>query len=145
MITRGLSKESIELLETGIGYRNDLLYGSGIEDFEAVISHEILELGNRDIPLTCNKLYSISTSLMDIIPKKVIRRIVDYMRTHYKTSSLYVKWLCTKCNVIEYYEGCDENIVAYKIPSNALVISDLGREGALFISDHKWKIVTSKK
>ena len=42
-----------------VKYRTEQLYGSGYRDLKEVITFEILELGNDDIPLT------ILSSLMD--------------------------------------------------------------------------------
>ena len=45
----GLSLDTQRMLAYGEGWRNDNLYGAGIDDAFKIIDYEVFELGNTDI------------------------------------------------------------------------------------------------
>ena len=127
----GLTLSARRMMQRMRGFRNDEIYGSGHEDFEEVIKYEILELGNTDIFDTIELLYPTTLKLPEDT-YQAIDTIINFFKKVYRTNKLYVKWLATKDSVYEYYGG---NPTCYVINPNALILSDLGKEGVLFISD----------
>lgn len=109
------------LLLYRIGYRNDNL-STGHYKINDVIHHEINELGNEDIIETCKIFYGTDD-------------VYAVINRHFGEKQLWGLWLTTEDGVISNYNGDSEFYDSYKIPDNALVISDLGDEGALFVID----------
>lgn len=130
----GLSRESQLILAYGYGYRNNYIYGSGVDDAFKIIDYEVLELGNTDILYTCRKLYGLK---LDIRKKKESIYIIKmFLRSVLGESKIYGMWFGTEENINKYYEG-KGNCSCYFLPRNygeALVISDLGPEGSLVVS-----------
>ena len=113
-----------EMIENMIGYRNDN-YSTGHYNIIDVISFEVNELSNDDIFQTCLNLYGTDD-------------VVSVIENHFNTKNfhnLWGLWLTTEKGVVEHYKGSKEGYELYAIPENALIISDISDEGALFVID----------
>jgi hypothetical protein len=127
-----LSKEARQLVKAGIGYRTELAYGEGARLATEVFKHEVTELGNAHM------LDELQTFLH--LPEQL--SLSDALRS---IQSIVGKdgralWLGTKKNIIDLYirpsadaDSVTQHLDRYHIPSEALLISDLGRDGQLFI------------
>ncbi len=136
-----LTRESQEILAFGYGWRNDYVYGSGIDDAFKIIDYEVFELGNTDILYTCRKIYGID---LDIRKKKEsVFKVKMFLRGVLGETKIYGMWLGTEENIKKYYSG-NESCTCYSIPKNygsALVISDMGAEGSLVVSTMLFKAI----
>ena len=129
-----LTVDSKRILVNGYGWRNDNIYGSGIDDAFKIIDYEVFELGNTDILYTCRKIYGLK---LDIRKKKEsVYTVKMFLRSVLGETKIYGMWFGTEKNIRKYYNG-NEDISCYSLPKNygtALVISDLGPEGSLIVS-----------
>ena len=136
-----LSYGTRKMLADRKGYRNDFLYGSGIEDIRKVIRHEADELCNADIFITCENLYGIDYGEINVEDIEnidgYVEKTMEFLKSHFGTDELYGKWLALKEDIMTLYRG-EEGITEYIIPENAIVISDIGRDGALFVTPNAW-------
>ena len=136
-----LTVESQKILAFGYGWRNDYVYGSGIDDALKIIDYEVFELGNTDILHTCRKLYNLK---LDIRKKKEsVYTVKMFLRSVFGETKIFGMWFGTEDNIKKYYEGCPD-CTCYSLPKNygsALVISDLGAEGCLVVSTMPFKVV----
>lgn len=120
MLMEKLSESVIEMMKSGKGYRNNNR-GTGYYYIQEIVEFETKELENEDIFDTCGLLYG-TTNVMELIHEK------------FGTTKLHGLWLTTLDGVLENYGEEDITLVTpYKIPSDALIISDLDAEGALFV------------
>ena len=136
-----------------IGYRDNGLFGDGWHFPMLVAYYETQELGNTDIPEHILNHFSEALSekerlfLQDIvdgnvdeIDKIAFGRIIDKIRGEKDTCL----WLCrTPEDVYNSYvasmQGNDisyeeyrQNITAYEIPNDSVVLADNGSEGVLY-------------
>ena len=142
-----LSNTAQSLIRNGCGYRNVEVYGSGVVDCEEIIEFEALELGNDDIFDTCFELYGIGCNVdnsKEEMEEDIERRIkenIKYWKNHFQTDKLYGLWLTTEEAVEELYKG---DPVEFTIPAGAMIVSDIGREGVLFVFNEdlsqKWEL-----
>ena len=121
---------------TSIQFRNDD-FGSGFSrrskpNALELISDEIEELNNEDIIDYLQSTGATVETLSDVINhiEKNLNQPID---------NLYALWLTSYEGVVKHYEGNPENISAYEVPSNAMIISDLADEGQLYISTKPFK------
>lgn len=120
VLMKKLSTSATEMLRSGKGYRNNDR-GTGYYFIQEIVKYETEELENEDILDTCTLLYG-TTNVMGLIHEK------------FGTTKLHGLWLTTLDGVLENYGEEDITLVTpYKIPSDALIISDLDAEGALFV------------
>lgn len=136
---------------SNVMYRNDNYNNSGIIDIKDIICFETGELHNIDIFEYCIDNYELSDKLIDMI-NNIIENIDDYEKDddelclcvdmlideiskcmHKKIK--YGLWLADRQNVIDFYNGDDNNINAY-IKSD-VILSDIGPDGILFGYDKK--------
>lgn len=141
-----------------IGYRDNSLFGDGITDPLAVTYYELNTLGNVDVPdyildhyashlLTDEVAYlkELSENIDDIdevdewFYGQIIQKVIGNRN--------FCLWLCkSKQDVYDSYIGimpqcketfeeAKEHIEAYDIPDDAIILSDGGREGTLYV----WK------
>ena len=89
-----------------VKYRTEQLYGSGYRDLKEVITFEILELGNDDIPLT------ILSSLMDECKMKasedlrnMIKDLTEWRLTNEQTSFDKDRFIVNLINIINEFYG----------------------------------------
>ena len=131
-----LSKTSLEILSEGVGYRNDLCYGSGQSDFEKVMIYELLEMGNRDILNTFKLLYDPKINLRQKnsinIPK-----VIKFFSETIQSDKLFCKWFTTSEMVKMLYDG---NVTQYQFNEDRtiMVASDLDTDGVLLVSDKEF-------
>lgn len=129
-----VSQVAREMILNRYGFRDDTSYNSGVENVSEIIKYEVLTIGNKDILLTCRKLYNLDFDMRNC--KKSIEVVLNYLYAYYKTDILYAKWLTLAENVVYLY---GENISKYLIPINSLIISDLGFDGCLFVSNKNFE------
>ena len=130
-----LSDEAQEILRTRVGYRTEGAYGEGYRDAKAVIEHETKELGNSaERPEAAKRLGLPGTSSLKQIGEEIDRRFGKDAK---------VLWLATKEGV-KYYldnegEGDDGDwsVDKFTIPPGALLLTDLGYDGQLFLMNAK--------
>lgn len=105
-------------LESFTGFRTEQAYGEGIRDISEVVAHEIIELGNRDIP----KYTGVSLGDLN-----------SFVAMLWQMGYSGAIWLCRSIdNVLEHY--CDPGgctIGEYTITDWPIILSDLGDEGLL--------------
>lgn len=140
-----LSKEAYDLLQSGVGYRDEELYGDHVTDIKDVVRHETFTLGNQDIPYTILSLYG---SILQKEEKELLQsclqdddlsdQIYDFQNLIFSLAKKETgkehpicKWLASKEIVTKYYNGNVDTIVCYDIPDRYAILSDLGRDGVL--------------
>ena len=120
------SREAQEMMRTRVGYRTEAAYGEGFRDATAVITHEVLELGNTD------EQEQIATAL-GLPPASSLPEIFYAITKRFGTGAKAL-WLAQLKTVVAYYGGeLGENIDAYTIPRGALLVIDNGYDGQLFL------------
>lgn len=142
-----MTKECEIILKNGYGYRDDTVYGSGITNPIEIMSFEILELCNLDIPKTLNsqfKKYGYNFKTYDYKTEKKILEMVEHNKQellklligYFNLNRLNVSayWLCaTKQDVKKIYNG--DYPTKYKFDNNNyIILSDLGIDGVLVVS-----------
>ena len=137
-----LSPEAQEILRTRVGYRTEGAYGEGYRDAKAVIEHETKELGNSEERREAAKRLGLpGTSSLKQIGDEIDRRFGPDAK---------VLWLATKEGVKYYLDSYnedlpdderpkleDETVDKYTIPTGALLLTDLGYDGQLFLMTAK--------
>lgn len=125
-----------------IMYRDEDIYGSGINDILDVISYEVYELGNTDILEYCldhyvedknlkNRIIDLVNNLENYSDLDVFNLVQDLVvEINYQTKSdlKYCLWLASEQAVKDLYDG--SNINAYY--TSDIILSDLGYDGILF-------------
>ena len=114
-----------------VGFRNDSCYNSGINSVFEIIDFEVFELGNNDILRTCKSLYGLKMDLRK--RKESVEVVKQFLYNVYNTKELKGLWLAIPESVMKLYDG-KSGMGKYKLPSDALIISDLGFDGCLFVS-----------
>ena len=126
------------IVKDGVGYRNDDFYGAHKVLAREVLMHEIVWLGNKDIVLTCRKLYPEVFECLEPNNKIDLRQGLETV--YYNTmimlerlmnapiGSIKCMWFASPDIVCRRYGG---NISYYRLPKNFKVISDLGEDGCL--------------
>ena len=135
-------------------YRDNFIFGMGVTDPLEVTFFETQNLGNTDIPeqlLRMNILNSDESRFMkqiidgelDEIDKWYFQEIIQKVIGNRNTC----RWLCKKPedvfeqyiapmnNDLQYEDWLNSDthdLAEYYIPDNALVLSDLGKEGTLY-------------
>jgi hypothetical protein len=143
------SKEVLEMLRLGRGY-NCESYGEydGWRPYKGVLEHEVLAMQNEHVLEDAAKALGVDCDLKyykQRIPgwptvdvpysnsvsacMRVVQREID--RRFGPDSD--VIWLATNADVRARYCAPGERPVKYPIPRNALVLSDLDGDGALFL------------
>lgn len=147
------SKTLTQMEKTKKGYRNEDFRGSGEVDFESIANFEIMELGNLDIPeflMECGMKDILKDVQVDPFfdpnpsqEEYIIKEIMKFVRLQLKVEedvNLYAKWLTSREGVLESYVLEDDwTISQYTLPDSFLAVSDIGEEGALFVSPCKFE------
>lgn len=130
------------ILEADIGYRDENYSGSGVTSLREVITFEMTELCNTDIPETLKEIYddfpNIEISQEDSC--KLANFVIDYVEDKLGKSDCKALWLADREGFIENYidsynldtygeDYVDECKVV--LPADYCVISDLGSQGIL--------------
>ena len=159
MLNVELSNETNEIILNQTGYRTEVFSGSGIRNLEDVISYEISDLGNSDIVLFCNNFYNLNLDLecdvdedddeedyREELDMMIQENYMYYLETllsfiekklNCHKSELKGLWLAKEKTVKEFYlknldDDSPENYIdEYRLPSEYLIISDLGYDGVL--------------
>lgn len=148
MKTISLSKETQEMLETRVGYRNDSYGVSGVTSLEGVLLHEMLVLGNSDTPEFMKAEYGMDIDISDLnerLQKEVVseaeaKDILGAIRTEIHSffghTDVFCLWLGTRESIEENYHGKEEGMNCYHLTGvNLMPICDLADEGTLFVLD----------
>lgn len=118
------------------GYRNEEVYGSRVNNLYDIVDWEINELENLDIPDYLQKHYGFNAFEIDfdrydyIEDGSLAEATIDFLKQRFPEYK-YGLWLASKEAVVDYYEGDENNMNRYIIPDDAVIVSDLGREGYL--------------
>ena len=142
------SKELLQMITDGIGYRNPQYYGSNITDCKQVLKYEIMELENVDILYDSYYQFVIENATTQI-PSMTIAELENAYNNYDEntidialeeiTNSIgqllrddnpQVLWLATKEAVENLYEGTIY-IEAYSVEEGICIV-DLGYDGCLF-------------
>ena len=133
------SKQTQELINNAIGYRNNNVGDYKSYPALSVLKFECKDLENEDI---LDTLYD-----QGLIEKPTYREAVNFIKEmqEVRGQTLYAFWLCASEEDVknnypdEYgYENKDNVITVidvYSIPDWFVVMSDLGDQGTLFLSD----------
>lgn len=113
-----------------IEYRNDQ-FGTGETNLYDIVEFEMEELENIDIPAYLAEQYCYAGSEEDS------EEVIEFLKGRFPGYK-YALWLCSKEAVKDLYSdfdlGDDFEITAYEIPDDAVIISDLGYDGRLYIT-----------
>lgn len=113
------SNELKQIEKEKVGYRNDDL-STGRYEIQDVIEFETVELGNDDIYETCQNFYGT-------------RDVEKVIKDKFGNETVWGIWLTTVKGVLNNYKEVETTtITTYKLPSDALPISDIGEDGILF-------------
>ena len=136
------------------GYRDDALFGEGFTDPGEVSYYETEELGNSDIPEMLLSRASLNKEQRDYL-QKIIDGEVDSIDKQcfigivrdYVGDRDFCKWLCSNPKhvyenyikpfsandvLFSSYDDYKDNITVYQVPSDAVMLADLGDEGTLY-------------
>jgi hypothetical protein len=127
-----LSLYARELLQAKKGYRCESYGGSGVRDARSVLEQEVLEQGNEDMIQEAESALDLPVEKEIKDPVTSLRKVLDEIGIRFGPNPIAI-WLgcrsCVQQNYCEPGEEPDE----YTIPDSAIVISDLGDEGQLFL------------
>ena len=89
-----------------VKYRTEQLYGSGYRDLKEVISFEILELGNDDIPLTILSLLTDECKVKaSEYLRNMIKELTEWRLTNEQTSFDKDRFIINLINIINEFYG----------------------------------------
>lgn len=145
------------------GYRTENYVGSEVRNIKDILDYEIGSLGNTDTlayirdNYDCLQDFKVDEDIIEsfkeiaesegelellIIEEEqnlaienydyFVEQVVNFIKSRFKEEVVGL-WLTTFEGVIERYGGEIGNIDCYKIPEEALIISDLDIDGALFV------------
>lgn len=138
------SKETEELLRSGRGY-NCESYGEfyGLQPFRKVLEHEVEDMYNVHIlEETCRELGIKCRGLEDPANVRTCMGAAEREIERRFGADSKVVWLGTRSDVRTRYCAPREKPVQYAIPKEAMVMSDLGPDGTLFLfPEEKEKII----
>jgi hypothetical protein len=129
-----LSPYAKELLQTRKGYRCESYSGSRVRDAKSVLEQEVLEQGNEDMIQEVQTALDLPSREKD--PASSLKRIFQEIDYRFGPDAVAI-WLGCRSCVIENYCGPEEEPDEYRIPESAVVISDIGDEGQLFLIPKK--------
>lgn len=129
-----------------IMYRDENIYGSGINDILDVISYEVYELGNTDILEYCLDHYvedkNLKNRITDLVNNlenysdldvfNLVQDLVVEINYQIKSDLKYCIWLASEQAVKDLYDG--SNI-------NAYYISDIAEEDFNNYNNDIWKFL----
>ena len=116
------SETAKQIQKTNIGFRNDYLFSGEDYPIHEVLKHEIYELDNDDI--------------LEFLKVDDINDVLDYIHKTFTTKApLYGYWFTSKHGVESSYAGDTEPITKFYLPEKYLILSDLGTDGILIVSN----------
>jgi hypothetical protein len=127
-----LSPYAKELLQTRKGYRCESYGGSGVRDAKSVLEQEVLEQGNEDMIQEVQSAFNLPVENEIKDPATSLKKVLYEIDNRFGPNPIAI-WLGCRSCVIENYCEPGEEPDEYKIPDSAVVISDLGDEGQLFL------------
>lgn len=131
-----LSAYAKKLLETRRGYRCESYSGSGVRNAKRVLEQEILQQDNMDMIQEAQMALNLEVDKEIRYPDSSLHEIFSEIDRRFGPDAVAI-WLgCRPC-VIENYCEPGEKPDEYQIPDSAIVISDLGEEGQLFLMSRK--------
>lgn len=117
------SNEVNQMLKDGKGYRCESYMGSAERRAAVIVRYEVEEMGNEHVVDEACKALGLDDCNLDNVLKAIEKEFgPDAMAI----------WLATKEYASKYYCGPGERPTAILIPEDAVIISDLKDEGALF-------------
>lgn len=127
------------------GYRNNEWGESRIWSLRDVVYHEMTALMNSDIPEFLNEQYgadickaddgSFDQEAFEYEAPCYVDDVMQFIEEKTGEGELHGVWLTTTKGVCEiYHSGAETPITSYRIPTDALVISDLDEDGCLFVT-----------
>ena len=129
-----------------IGYRTkDSSFNKILVPFKEVLEYETKELGNVDIYLTMRELYNIQIDLR-WSKDRCNNIIIGYIKQRFRNIEPLCVWLCeSQYAVKELYAKDNEEIIRVILPGNALLVSNMGYDGKLYVihsgQTYSWNIV----
>ena len=129
-----------------IGYRTqNSSFNSIVVPFKDVLEFETKELGNVDIYLTMRERYGLKIDLR-WKKDKCNAIILEYFKKKYKGVVPLCVWLCdSPYSVKQLYSHGNEPIIKVILPDSAIIASDLGYEGRLYVihsgQTYSWEYV----
>lgn len=131
-----LSSYAKELLRTKKGYRCESYNGSGVRNAKSVLEQEVLEQGNEDILQEAQAALNLPVEKVTQDLDASLKKIFQEIDRRFGPDAIAI-WLGCRTCVIENYCEPGEEPDEYRIPDSAIVISDLGEEGQLFLTPKK--------
>ena len=130
MNINNLSKQALMILHNQKGYRSDdrsvFSMSDSFPETIKTIAYEVNALGNTDIPDTIEVLYGkIFTT-----PKQ----IDQFVKTKLGVERYYLVWLTATKDEADQYADSTNSIYEVDLPSDSIIISDIGMEGVLIAS-----------
>lgn len=146
----------VRITESGIGYRNDLYFGSGVTDAAEVLHYEVMVLCNLSALTFCKERYNIGFD-WEFIRKKIdagiwecpadvyydapevivegYHALLQYCYDFFGTYDLHALWLSSLEGVMQHYCDPGENSIReYSLPEHYLVVDDLDDQGILIVT-----------
>lgn len=151
----GISPTLQTIINQASGSRNNEWGESRIWTLRDIVYHEMTALMNSDIPEFLNEKYgadickaddgSFDQDAFECEAPRYVEDVIRFIEKKMGASNLYGVWLTTKEGVCEiYHSGSQTAITTYRIPDDALVISDLDIDGSLFVTGvHPEELETS--
>lgn len=144
-----LSPQARMMILTHRGYRTDAQSAQEYHIGSEIISYEINELGNLDILDTMNELYSLNLKTStDVINELNVILGSDFQCLWLANNMLDVAELYTDGHKRPTsIQNINVPIDKYYIPSTAILISDVGSDGQLFVipKEYEWYVDTIDK
>ena len=123
-----LTSQTKQLVRSGIGFRTEAAYGEGYRSAKSVILHENDELGNT------STISSVASHL-GLPGNASVEEVFATIDKRFGSNAKAI-WFASLTAVRHFYldNPSDlDKIDVYTIPKKAIVIEDLGYDGALFL------------
>lgn len=126
------------------GYRTQMsTFSKLLQPFKMILEYETKELGNKDIYYTLRERYNLQIDLRKSVDS-CNEIVVNFFQQKFHGVEPLAVWLCdTVENVRDLYLKYG-NILEVFLPNSAIVASDLGREGKLYVIDagstYSWRV-----
>lgn len=131
-----LSSYAKELLQTKKGYRCESYSGSGVRNARSVLEQEVLDQGNEDMIQEAQSALNLPVEKEIQDPARSLKSLIYEIESRFGPDAIAI-WLGCRSCVIQNYCEPGEEPDEYRIPDSAVVISDLGDEGQLFLMPRK--------
>ena len=117
-----------------MGYRTeDSEFDTVLVPFKKVLEYETKELSNVDIYLTMREKYGLHIDLR-WNKDKCNQIVLNYIYQRLKGVEPYCVWLCeSPQDVKRLYSRGSSRLLEVFLPDHAIIVSDLGFEGKLYV------------